>query len=81
MSADAKTPGQLAVGLVTRYQDAVLEMLRKTIALVPAAERPTFVRDVVQADPAIAALGHRLRSLDLAGSARPLDRSVQEPHE
>ena len=32
-------------------------MLRKTIALLPAAERPTFVRDVVQADPAMAALG------------------------
>ena len=78
-AADVKNSGQAAVHLVTRYQDQALELLRKAIALVSAAERPNFVRDVVQTDPALAVLGRRLRSLDLAGSDLSSQGSVSQP--
>ncbi len=74
-AADVKTSGKAAAALVSRYQDQALELLRKAISLLPAAERPGFVRDVVQTDPALAVLGRRLRSLELAGSALPSESS------
>jgi len=74
-TAEVKKTGQDAVGLVSRYQDQAVELLRQAVKRLPAAQRPAFVRDVVQTDPALATLRHRLRSLDLAGSALSSDRS------
>ena len=46
---------------------------------LPATERPAFVRNGVQTDPALAALRHRLRAIELAGSASSLDSSEHQP--
>ena len=50
-TAEVKQTGQEAVGLVSRYQDQAIELLRQAVKRRPAAQRPTFVRDVVQTDP------------------------------
>jgi len=78
-TAEVRKTGQDAVGLAFRYQDQAVELLRLAIKRLPAAQRPTFVRDVVQTDPALATLGHRLRSLELAGSPISSDRSGAQP--
>ena len=78
-SAEVKKTGKDAVGLVSRYQDQAVELLRRAVALLPAAKRPTFVRDVVANDPALVTLRHRLRSLELAGSPIPADLSRRQP--
>jgi serine/threonine protein kinase len=78
-TAEAKKTGQDSVGLVFRYQDQAIELLRQAIKRLPAAQRPTFVRNVVQTEPALATLRHRLRSLELAGSAISSDRSGPQP--
>jgi len=73
-----KTP-QDGKGLVIRYQDQAVELLRQAVSRLPAAERPAFVRDVVQADPALGTLRHRLRSLDLADAAARPASPEQQP--
>jgi serine/threonine protein kinase/tetratricopeptide (TPR) repeat protein len=80
-TAEVKKSGQVAVLLVSRYEDQALEQLRMAIALLPAAHRPSFVRDVVQTDPALAVLRHRLRSLDLARSAFRPESSELQPQD
>ncbi len=78
-TAEAKKTGQDAVGLVFRYQDQAVELLRQAIKQLPAAQRPIFMRDVVQKDPTMAPLRHRLRSRELAesviSSERPREQS------
>jgi tetratricopeptide (TPR) repeat protein len=78
-AAEAKKTGQDAVGLVSRYQDQAVALVRQAVTRLPAANRPTFVRDVVQTDPALTTLRHRLRSLELAESSISLDRSGSQP--
>ncbi len=78
-TAEARKTGQDAVGLVFRYQDQAVDLLRQALKRLPAAQRPTFVRDVVLTDPALAILRHRLRSLELAGSTISSDRSGSQP--
>jgi eukaryotic-like serine/threonine-protein kinase len=80
-TAEAKKSGQDAVGLVFRYQDQAVELLRQAIKRLPAAQRPPFVRNVVLIDPALATLRHRLRSLELAGSTISSDRSGPRPQD
>jgi eukaryotic-like serine/threonine-protein kinase len=72
--AEVKKTGQDAVGLVSRYQDQAVALVRQAVTRLPAAERPKFARDVVQTDPALATLRHRFRSLELAGSTISSDR-------
>jgi len=74
-TAEVKKMGPDAVGLVSHYQDQAVDLLRQAVKRLPAAERAAFVRDVVQTDPALATLRHRLRSLDLAGFRLSSDRS------
>ncbi len=78
-AAEVKKTGQDAVGLVSRYQDQALELLKQAVKRLPAAQRPTFVRDVILTDPALSTLRHRTRSLELAESAHTADRPGQEP--
>ena len=80
-TAEVSKSGQAAVSLASRYQDEALEQLRKAIALLPAGERANFVRDVVQTDPALAVIRHRLRSLDLARSALKSESSELQPQD
>ena len=77
-AGEVKKTGQAAAALASRYQDQALELLRQTIAALPAAERKSFLRDVVQTDPALAAIRHRLRNLDLAGPALPQESTVAQ---
>ena len=74
-AADVRKTGQDAVDLVSRYQDQAVELLRQAVMRLPAAKRPAFVREVVKNDPALAALRHRLRTLELAGPVISSDRS------
>jgi eukaryotic-like serine/threonine-protein kinase len=78
-AAEVKKTGQDAVGLVSRYQDRALALVRQAVMRRPAADRSTFVRNVVQTDPALATLRHRLRSLELAESSISSDRSGTQP--
>ncbi|MFI5460855.1 MAG: protein kinase [Isosphaerales bacterium] len=78
-TAEVKKTGPDGVGLVSRYQDQAVELLRQAVQRLPAARRAAFVRDVVQTDPALATLRHRLRSLDLAGITLSSDRSGTQP--
>ena len=73
-TAEVKKTGQGAVGLVSRYQDQAILLVRQAVTRLPAAQRPTFVRDVVLTDPALATLRHRLRSIEMAESASSSDR-------
>ena len=50
-TAEVKKTGQDAVGLVFRYQDQAVELLRQAVKRLPAAQRPAFMRDVVETDP------------------------------
>jgi hypothetical protein len=52
---------------VARYQDQAVALIREAIRRHPAPQRAAFVTNVVRADPALATLRHRLRSLELAG--------------
>jgi eukaryotic-like serine/threonine-protein kinase len=72
-AGEVKNSGRVALNLVSGYQDQALEQLQKAIAMLPSRERRKFVRDVVQNDPALAALQNRFRSLDLAGPALRAD--------
>jgi hypothetical protein len=60
---DVRKRGQDAVIVVTRYQDQAVELIRAALDRLPAAQRTSFLRDVVQADPALSSLRRRLRSL------------------
>ena len=78
-AADVRKRGQDAVSLVARYQDQAVELIREAIKRHPAAQRVSFVRDVVQTDPALAALRHRLRSLELADRASSPTATTAQP--
>jgi eukaryotic-like serine/threonine-protein kinase len=78
-AAEVKKTGHDAVGLVSRYQDRAFALVRQAVMHHPAADRSTFVRNVIQTDPALATLRHRLRSLELAGSTISSDRSGIQP--
>ena len=77
-AGEVKKTGQAAAALASRYQDQALELLRQLITALPVAERKSFLRDVVQTDPALAAIRHRLRSLDLGGPAFPQESTVAQ---
>jgi tetratricopeptide (TPR) repeat protein/tRNA A-37 threonylcarbamoyl transferase component Bud32 len=78
-AAEIKKTGQAAAALASRHQDQALELLRQAIARLPAAERRSFLHDVVQTDPELASIRHRLRSLDLAGPTLPSERTSTQP--
>ncbi len=78
-SAEVKKTGKDALGLVSRYQDQAVDLLRHAWRVLPAAKRPTFVRDVVANDPVLVTLRHRLRSLQLVESTIPSNRSESQP--
>lgn len=80
-AAEVKKTGKAAAFLASHHQDQALELLRQAIASLPAAERRSFMHDVAQTDPALAAIRHRLRSVDLAGAALPSDRSETQPQD
>jgi tetratricopeptide (TPR) repeat protein len=60
---DARKKGQDAVVLVSRYQDEAVALIREALKRQPAADRAAFLRDVIQADPALQSLRRRLHSL------------------
>jgi tetratricopeptide (TPR) repeat protein len=66
-ATEVRKRGQDAVSLVARYQDQAVALIREAIKRHPAPQRASFVTNVVRADPALATLRHRLRSLELAG--------------
>jgi hypothetical protein len=49
------------------------------VTRLPAAERPAFVRDKIQTDPALSTLRHRFWSLKLAGPTLSSGRSAPQP--
>jgi tetratricopeptide (TPR) repeat protein len=77
VTAEARKTGQDAVRLVTRNQDQAVEFLAEWQKRLPAADRDSALRDLLQ-DPAMAPLRRRLRSLGLAGPvAAPASPSSQ----
>jgi hypothetical protein len=71
-AAEARKIGQDAVRLYTRNQDQAVKLLAEWLKRLPAADRDSSLRDLVQ-DPAMAPLSRRLRSLE---PARPVSPSV-----
>jgi eukaryotic-like serine/threonine-protein kinase len=80
-AAEVRKTGRAAAVLATSYQDQALELLRQAMGSLPVAQRKSFVHDVVQNDPALAAIRHRLRSLDLAGPVLSSDISGTQPED
>jgi serine/threonine protein kinase/tetratricopeptide (TPR) repeat protein len=66
-AAETRRTGQDAVRQVTRNQDQAVKLLAQWLKRLPAAERDSALRDLLQ-DSAMATLRHRLRSLERAGT-------------
>ena len=68
--SDSRVKVREAVLLVDRYQDRGAALLRDALKKLPAAERESFWRDVVQADPdpAMNTLRRRVRVDETVGS-------------
>jgi serine/threonine protein kinase/Tfp pilus assembly protein PilF len=78
LTAEARKTGQDAVRLVTRNQDQAVKLLAERFKRLPAADRDSALRDLLQ-DRAMATLRHRLRSLELAGPVSPSAASPSQP--
>ena len=66
-AAEVRKKGHDTVALVARYQDRAAALLHETLRLMPADQRASFRRDVIQSDPALKMLLRRVSSLELAG--------------
>jgi serine/threonine protein kinase/tetratricopeptide (TPR) repeat protein len=69
-ATEARKRGQNAVSQVIHYQDQALRLLAEWHKRLPASERSSALRDLIQ-DPAMATLRRRLRSLELTGAMSP----------
>jgi tetratricopeptide (TPR) repeat protein len=78
LAADARKTGQDAVRLVTRNQDQAMKLLAEWVKRLPAADRDSSLRDLLQ-DPAMATLRHRMRSLEMAGPVSAAAASPSQP--
>jgi tetratricopeptide (TPR) repeat protein len=78
LSAEARKTGPDAVRLVTRNQDHAVKLLAEWRKRLPAADRDSALRDLLQ-DPAMATLRHRLRSLERAGTVSPSAAPSSQP--
>jgi serine/threonine protein kinase/tetratricopeptide (TPR) repeat protein len=65
---EARKSGQEAVALVARYQDRAVILLQEAWKRTPDAERASFWRESIEADPALGALRRRLRFDGLVAS-------------
>jgi tetratricopeptide (TPR) repeat protein len=66
-AAEVRKKGQDTAALVAMYQDRAAVLLHETLRLMPADQRASFRRDVIQSDPALKMLLRRVSSLELAG--------------
>jgi len=64
-AGDVRRKGQDAVTLANTYQDQAVTLVREALGRLPASQRAAFLRDVVQADPALSTLRRRLRSIEM----------------
>ena len=72
-TADVRKTGRDAAFVVTRYQDQAVALVRESYNRLPAAQRASFWRDVIQTDPALTVLRRRLRAIEPAGPATSAD--------
>jgi tetratricopeptide (TPR) repeat protein len=82
LTAEARKTGQDAVRLVTRNQDQAVKLLAEWLKRLPAADRNSALRDLLQdpaKDPAMAPLRRRLRSLELEGTVAPSAAPSRQP--
>jgi len=68
-AAEVRKTGSHGVTLVTQYQDRGVKLLREAMQDLPAGERASFWRDVVQTDPTLSKLRRFVSSVELAGQA------------
>jgi len=61
------------VFVVAHYQDQAVALVRESYNRLPAAQRASFWRDVIQTDPALTVLRRRLRAIEPAGPATSAD--------
>jgi tetratricopeptide (TPR) repeat protein len=69
VSAEVRQQGRGLMPLMTRYQDRALALARQALEKQAPTEREVFIRDVIDADPALVAIRKRLRP---GGMARPI---------
>ncbi len=72
-TGDVRRAGRDATFVVTRYQDQAVALVRESYNRLPAAQRASFWRDVIQTDPALTVLRRRLRAIEPAGPATSAD--------
>jgi len=72
-TGDVRRAGRDAAFVVTRYQDQAVALVRESYNRLPAAQRASFWRDVIQTDPALTVLRRRLRAIEPAGPATSAD--------
>ena len=72
-TADVRKTGRDAVFVVAHYQDQAVALVRESYNRLPAAQRTSFWRDVIQTDPALTVLRRRLRAIEPAGPATSAD--------
>ena len=75
-AAEVRKKGRETVALVSQYQDRAADLLRETLKRLPAERRPTFLKDVIRADPQLQPLIRRIAAPDLAG---PIPSGVRSP--
>ena len=73
-TADVRKTGRDAVFVVTRYQDQAVALVRESYNRLPGAQRASFLRGVLETDPALSTLRRRLRTIEPAGPATSADR-------
>jgi eukaryotic-like serine/threonine-protein kinase len=78
VATEARKTGPDAVRLVTRNQDQAVKLLAEWQKRLPAADRDSALRDLLQ-DPAMVPLHRRLRSLEPARPASPSVAPSSQP--
>jgi eukaryotic-like serine/threonine-protein kinase len=67
-AAEVRRMGRESVSLVAKYQDRAVALVNEAVNRRPAAERSSFLNDVVLADPELRTLRRRISLLEFAGA-------------
>jgi tetratricopeptide (TPR) repeat protein/tRNA A-37 threonylcarbamoyl transferase component Bud32 len=66
VTAEVRAKGRDAVVLVNKYQDRAVELAREALQRLPGEQRAEFLRNQIQADPALRSLSPRIKWVGLA---------------
>jgi len=68
-TADVRRTGRDGVAVIARYQDQAVALVRESYNRLPGAQRASFLRGVMETDPALSTLRRRLRTIEPTGPA------------